>query len=423
MAGSGVAQMEGVSKRYGGRFPWQRGVWALRDVCFSLPAGRVLGVLGPNRAGKTTLVKVLLSLCRADRGAVLRLGRPCADRSTLSRVGYLHESQAFPRYLSARELLTYYGALSGVGRYTLARRVNELLERVGLADRAVEPIGRYSKGMLQRLALAQALVNDPALLVLDEPSEGMDLLARRMLHEVVRQRRAAGQAVLLVSHSVPDVVELCDLALVLRNCGMVRDAKRRLGAARPRLVWEFHAFPHNVDDVPLARQLAAELEMDISVSPGWVIDSDWDGGAVVDWPMTPQPFRCPFLWGATVVNTDGGVAPCCGTFYREDDCGQLAVTPGAPGAQRHADLWNNDQFVLARRFFTAREGTPEEREHVCYDCPTTHLYEHYQRHLHAGGTWMNYTVPIKTNAAYNYFWHRRPARASAQRRAGAGGTA
>jgi len=216
VAGSGVAQMEGVSKRYGGRFPWQRGVWALRDVSFSLPAGRVLGVLGPNRAGKTTLVKVLLSLCRADRGAVLRLGRPCADRSTLSRVGYLHESQAFPRYLSARELLTYYGALSGVGRYTLARRVNELLERVGLADRAVEPIGRYSKGMLQRLALAQALVNDPALLVLDEPSEGMDLLARRMLHEVVRQRRAAGQAVLLVSHSVPDVVELCDLALVLR---------------------------------------------------------------------------------------------------------------------------------------------------------------------------------------------------------------
>ena len=215
-----------------------------------------------------------------------------------------------------------------------------------------------------------------------------------------------------------------NLEQVLANCRLVRDAKRRLGAARPRMIWEFHSFPHNVDDVPLARQLAAELEMDISVSPGWVIDSDWDGGSVVDWPMTPLPFRCPFLWGATVVNTDGGVAPCCGTFYREDDCAQLAVAPGAPGATRFADVWNNEQFTLARRFFTAREGTPEEREHVCYDCPTTHLYEHYQRHLSAGGTWMDYTVPIKTNAAYNYFWHRRPARATAApRRAGSGGAA
>ena len=213
-----------------------------------------------------------------------------------------------------------------------------------------------------------------------------------------------------------------DLALVLENCRRVRDAKRRLGAARPRLVWEFHAFPHNVDDVPRARELAAELEMDISVSPGWVIDSDWEGGGVVDWPMQPQPFRCPFLWGQAVVNTDGGVAPCCGTFYREDDCGQLAAAPGAPGAPSFAAVWNNQRFALARRFFTAREGTPAEREHVCYDCPMTVMYEHYQRHLHAGGTWMDYQVPIRTNAAYNYFWHRRPARtAVAPRRVAAGG--
>lgn len=203
-----------------------------------------------------------------------------------------------------------------------------------------------------------------------------------------------------------------DLERVLTNCRLVRDAKRRLGSTTPRVVWEFHAFPHNVGDVPRARELAAELDMDISVSPGWIADSEWDGGGVVDWPMVPLPFRCPFLWGQAVINNDGGVAPCCGTYYKEDDCGQLAVAPGAPGAARFAEVWNNDNFRLARRFFTAREGTPEEREHVCYDCPMTVMYADYQRHLASGGAWMNYRIPIRTNAAYDYFWHRRPARAS-----------
>jgi MoaA/NifB/PqqE/SkfB family radical SAM enzyme len=210
-----------------------------------------------------------------------------------------------------------------------------------------------------------------------------------------------------------------DLQLVLDNCRKVRDAKRRLGAQKPRMVWEFHAFPHNVDDVARARELAAELEMDISVSTGWVVDSDWDGGGVTDWPMVPAPWRCPFLWGATVVNNDGGVAPCCGTFYREDDCAQMATTPGGPGAKRFAEVWNNESLMLARRFYNNRQGTPEEREHVCYDCPMTVMFEDYQKHLRAGGNWLNYTVPIKNNSAYNYFWHRRPPRslAPAARRA------
>jgi pyruvate-formate lyase-activating enzyme len=202
------------------------------------------------------------------------------------------------------------------------------------------------------------------------------------------------------------------LELVLHNCRLVRDAKQRLGATQPRVVWEFHSFPHNVEDVPLARTLAAELGMDISVSPGWVIDSDWDGGSVVDWPMKPMPFLCPFLWGSAVVNNDGGVAPCCGTYYREDDCGRLATEAGAPGAARFAEVWNNERFALARRFFTAREGTPEEREHICFDCPMTVMYEDYRRHMRRGGHWMTYQIPIATNAAYNYFWHRRPPRAA-----------
>ncbi|HEY5312985.1 MAG TPA: ABC transporter ATP-binding protein, partial [Pirellulales bacterium] len=192
-------------------------VAALRNVSLGVPCGSVFGLVGPNRAGKTTLVKLLLSLCRPTAGQVKRLGRPASDRRTLARVGYLHESQAFGRYLSAAALLEYYGVLSEVSRHQLRARIPQLLEQVGLADRAHEPIARFSKGMVQRLALAQALVNAPDLLVLDEPTEGMDLPARQMLHEVVRACRRRQATVLLISHSLHDVEQLCDEVAVLRS--------------------------------------------------------------------------------------------------------------------------------------------------------------------------------------------------------------
>jgi ABC-2 type transport system ATP-binding protein len=195
----------------------RRTVQALRGVTLDVPTGAVFGLLGPNRAGKTTLVKSLLSLCRITGGSIERLGRPAADRATLARVGYLHESQAFPRYLNAAELLDYHAALAFVSRADRRTRVPRLLERVGLADRLREPIGGYSKGMVQRLALAQALVNDPELLVLDEPTEGLDLLARRLLHEVIVEHRRRGRTTLLVSHSLADVESLCDAVAVLNH--------------------------------------------------------------------------------------------------------------------------------------------------------------------------------------------------------------
>lgn len=137
------------------------GVEAVRGVTLAVPAGGVFGLLGPNRAGKTTLVKLLLSLAAPTAGTVTRLGRPLADRSTLARVGYMHENHAFPRYLTAVELLGFYGGLSGVPSAELDGRVERLLDRVGLGDRRAEPIARFSKGMVQRLGLAQALVTTP----------------------------------------------------------------------------------------------------------------------------------------------------------------------------------------------------------------------------------------------------------------------
>ncbi len=191
------------------------GVPAVRGVSLTVPEGRVFGLLGPNRAGKTTLVKLLLSLVHPTAGRITRLGAPLGDRRTLGRVGYMHENHAFPRYLSAAELLAFYGGLSGVPAAALDARVPALLERVGLADRQTEPIARFSKGMVQRLGLAQALLNDPDLLILDEPTEGLDLFGRQLLRAVVRERKAAGKTVLLVSHVLPEVQELCDSVAVL----------------------------------------------------------------------------------------------------------------------------------------------------------------------------------------------------------------
>ena len=218
-----IVEFQNVSKTYHVGLPtmgtWcpRRAIHALRDVSFNVRGGCVFGLLGPNRAGKTTLIKALLSICFPTSGTILRLGRKPADRSTLARVGYLHESPAFPRYLTARSFLEYYGALSLLTRRELAVRIPRLLDEVGLSDRAGEAIAAYSKGMLQRLALAQALVNDPELLVLDEPTEGMDLSARKLLHEIILRRKAEGKTAILVSHSLADVGQLCDELAVLRG--------------------------------------------------------------------------------------------------------------------------------------------------------------------------------------------------------------
>jgi ABC-2 type transport system ATP-binding protein len=210
-----AAEFDNLSKQYAVGWLGRRFQPALRGVSFRIETGDVFGLLGPNRAGKTTLVKVLLSLCRPSGGRVLRLGRGLADRSTLGRVGYMHENHAFPRYLSATQLLWFYGALALVPEPDLHRRVPDLLERVGLDDRCHEPIGQFSKGMIQRLGLAQALVNDPELLVLDEPTEGLDLSGRRLLRELVAELRGRGRTVLLVSHVVSEVEQLCNRVAVL----------------------------------------------------------------------------------------------------------------------------------------------------------------------------------------------------------------
>ena len=210
-----AAEFVDVSKTYQVPLRPGRTVQALGGVSFRIEPGEVFALLGPNRAGKTTLLKILLGLCRPSGGRVFRLGRPLSERDTLARIGYMHENQAFPRYLTATTLLEFYGDLGWIPPTTLKTRIPALLERLGLADRAREPIARFSKGMVQRLALAQALLAEPDLLVLDEPLEGLDLSGRLLLQEVIAQQRGAGKTVLVVSHALGEMAQVCDRLAVL----------------------------------------------------------------------------------------------------------------------------------------------------------------------------------------------------------------
>src|SRR5262249_9373222 len=152
LSSTAVAQFDNVVKIYQRGIFRRREIRALDGVSFAVQPGETFALLGPNRAGKTTLIKILLSLCAATKGSAYRLGKPVHERPTLARVGYLHENQAFPRYLTATELLGFYGALSLVDELRVKERSEELLKRVGLADRRDEPIRQFSKGMCQRLA-------------------------------------------------------------------------------------------------------------------------------------------------------------------------------------------------------------------------------------------------------------------------------
>jgi ABC-2 type transport system ATP-binding protein len=220
-AAAPLAEFLRVSKTYKDLWFKSRNVQAVQDVSFRIEPGEVFGLLGPNRAGKTTLVKLLLSLCKPTSGTVTRFGQALSVRSMLARIGYVHENHAFPRYLTAVALLEYYGALSLVPYDMLRVRIPALLQRVGLDDRSNEPIARFSKGMLQRLGIAQALVNEPDLLVLDEPTEGLDLSGRHLLRDIVAAIRGRKGSVLLISHVLTEVEALCDRVGVIVNSRLV----------------------------------------------------------------------------------------------------------------------------------------------------------------------------------------------------------
>ena len=200
------------------------------------------------------------------------------------------------------------------------------------------------------------------------------------------------------------------LERVLDNCRLVNEAKRKLNAATPRMVWEFHVFEHNVDDIETAKAMARDLDMEIAISKGWVDGPDWQPpGHVVReiGPDVPARFPCTYLWEKAVVNNDGGVAPCCGAFYDEDDFAQLKVGAADLGAATFMSVWNNESYQQARALFTAREGPESARKLICFDCPVTVSWERYKQHQAAGGRPEDFKGDHSFNDGFIYFFNRR----------------
>jgi ABC-2 type transport system ATP-binding protein len=204
-----VIDLHDVSKLYRG------GVCALRGIEMRVRRGEVFGLLGPNGAGKSTLVKIMMTVVRATRAEGTLLGEPLGDKATLARVGYLPENHRFPRYLTGRQVIEFFGALAKVDRRARRRRAAELIETVGMSHAADRRVATYSKGMAQRIGLAQALINDPALVLLDEPTDGVDPGGRRDIRQVMGRLREQGKTVFVNSHLLSELEMTCDRVAIL----------------------------------------------------------------------------------------------------------------------------------------------------------------------------------------------------------------
>lgn len=214
MTTSSAIHTEALAKTYVLPFARRR-VEALRGVSLDVPAGSIFGLLGPNGAGKTTFVKILLGMTRATTGEARLLGAPVGDFRARRHVGYLPEGGRFPGYHTGRSLLVLHGHLAGLHGPSLAARVDEVLDLVSMRPWQHVRLSRYSKGMVQRLGLAQAMLGRPGLLMLDEPTDGVDPVGRAEIREVLDRLNAGGVTIFLNSHILAEVELFCRHVAIL----------------------------------------------------------------------------------------------------------------------------------------------------------------------------------------------------------------
>lgn len=212
-----VVQTRDLKKVYRTGFWLNQKVTTLQGCTLQVYQGETFGLLGQNGAGKTTLLKTLLGIIRPSAGSGLLLGKPLGDRSIKQRIGYLPENPYFYDYLTGWEFLQYAADLFGIPPEVQRRRIPELLELVGLAQSAArkKQLRQYSKGMLQRIGMAQALINDPDIVFLDEPMSGLDPLGRYQIREIIVSLKAQGKTIFFNSHVLSDVEKICDRVAIL----------------------------------------------------------------------------------------------------------------------------------------------------------------------------------------------------------------
>lgn len=217
-----VIETRQVSKTYRTGLFRRRRFEALTAVSLQVPKGQVYGLLGPNGAGKTTLIKILLGIIRRTGGQASVLGHVAGSMAARRNIGYLPENHRIPAHLTANTALEYYGGLSGMSTGQVRRRAPDLLESVGLKGREKERVSGYSKGMLQRLGLAQSMLHKPQLIILDEPTDGVDPVGRREIRDVLRSLAIQGHSIFLNSHLLQEIELVCDSVAILNRGQLLR---------------------------------------------------------------------------------------------------------------------------------------------------------------------------------------------------------
>lgn len=282
--------VDSIRKTYSDGLIFRKKFEALKGVSFNVEQGEIFGLLGPNGAGKTTLVKILLGIIRKTGGTASMMGRRAGSRGGRMMVGYLPEHLRIPAHLTGNTALECYGNLSNVPTSVIRKKRHELLELVGLEDRARDRVKKYSKGMLQRLGLAQALLHDPKLLILDEPTDGLDPRARADMRDIIRRLQKQGVTIFLNSHILPEVEMICDRVAILHRgdlkyCGAVNEVgqfvKSLVGDAGTGTIVEIE-LQGNPDE---ANRAFGEIEFEIKSSDGkenFVVRAVVDGQPMID---------------------------------------------------------------------------------------------------------------------------------------------
>ncbi len=275
-----VIDTRGLRKEYGPKV-------AVADLTLDVRPGEVFGFLGPNGAGKTTSIKMLLSLTKPTAGEATLLGRPLGDRAARAKIGYLPEHFRFHEWLRADEFLNLHGELYGMDRAARGAAVPRLLRLVGLEERAATKLGAFSKGMLQRIGLAQALLNDPALVFLDEPTSGLDPIGRRVVRDIITDLRQRGMAVFLNSHFLSEVEKTCDRVAFIRSGRILQTSSLkefeaealqvvvRVGQPTPELLAGLARFGRDVAQQPGDGRIQLTLadEAQLPALASWVVQS------------------------------------------------------------------------------------------------------------------------------------------------------
>jgi ABC-2 type transport system ATP-binding protein len=297
---------QGLRKRYGKKV-------AVAGLDLTVERGEVFGFLGPNGAGKTTAVKMMLGLARPTAGESHLLGLPSNDWRARRRVGFLPEHFRFHEWLRADEFLEVHGQLYGMSQQERRRRIPELIELVGLGEDAGRKLEQFSKGMLQRIGLAQALLNRPELVFLDEPTSGLDPLGRRLVRDIIRQQREQGVTIFLNSHLLSEVEVTCDRVAFIKQGRVVQVADLhsmiegevevvlRVGQVTPGLLQGLERFGREVRASGEQVTLFAPDEKQLPAIARWLV-----GQGVELYALTPRRLSLEEMF-VRIVNQEGVV--------------------------------------------------------------------------------------------------------------------